>query len=36
MLKAVFHVAAKAGVWGKYEDFYNANVKGTENILISL
>lgn len=29
----VFHVAALAGVWGPYEDYYNANVKGTENIL---
>lgn len=29
----VFHVAAKAGIWGQYTDFYNANVIGTENIL---
>ncbi len=29
----VFHVAAKAGVWGKYEDYYRPNVMGTENIL---
>ncbi|MBC7473179.1 MAG: NAD-dependent epimerase/dehydratase family protein, partial [Candidatus Sericytochromatia bacterium] len=29
----VFHIAAKAGIWGKYDDFYNANVIGTENIL---
>ena len=29
----VFHVAAKAGIWGKAEDFYQANVTGTENIL---
>jgi 2-alkyl-3-oxoalkanoate reductase len=26
-------VAAKAGIWGKYEDFYRANVTGTANIL---
>lgn len=29
----VFHVAAKAGVWGNYDDFYRANVVGTENVL---
>lgn len=29
----VFHVAAKAGIWGAAEDFYRANVLGTENIL---
>lgn len=29
----VFHVAAKAGIWGSYDDFYKANVVGTENIL---
>lgn len=29
----VFHVAAKAGIWGDYSDFYNANVTGTENII---
>lgn len=29
----VFHVAAKAGVWGPYQDFYKANVVGTENVL---
>ncbi len=29
----VFHVAAKAGVWGKYDDYYQCNVVGTENIL---
>jgi len=29
----VFHVAAKAGIWGAAEDFYRANVTGTENIL---
>ncbi|MDN3658653.1 NAD-dependent epimerase/dehydratase family protein [Ferruginibacter paludis] len=31
--EAVFHVAAKTGIWGKYEDFYRANVTGTENVL---
>lgn len=29
----VFHVAAKPGVWGPYEDYYRANVIGTENVL---
>lgn len=29
----VFHVAAKAGFWGEYNDFYNSNVIGTENII---
>ncbi len=30
---AVFHVAAKAGSWGAYEDFYRTNVTGTENVI---
>jgi nucleoside-diphosphate-sugar epimerase len=29
----VFHVAAKAGIWGAYADFYRANVTGTENVI---
>ena len=29
----VFHTAAKAGVWGKYEDFFRANVTGTRNVI---
>lgn len=29
----VYHVAAKAGVWGRYDDFYSANVTGTQNVL---
>ena len=29
----VFHVAAKAGVWGPYADYYQANVLGTQNVL---
>ena len=29
----VFHVAAKAGVWGRYDDFYQPNVVGTKNII---
>ena len=29
----VFHVAAKAGIWGSYADYYQANVTGTANVL---
>jgi 2-alkyl-3-oxoalkanoate reductase len=29
----VFHVAARAGIWGRYADFYRANVTGTENVI---
>jgi nucleoside-diphosphate-sugar epimerase len=29
----VFHVAAKAGVWGRYADFFATNVTGTESVL---
>ena len=29
----IFHVAAKAGIWGDYEDYYQANVKGTEAVI---
>ncbi|WP_243371539.1 NAD-dependent epimerase/dehydratase family protein [Geotalea sp. SG265] len=29
----VFHVAAKAGIWGDYADYHRANVTGTENVL---
>jgi nucleoside-diphosphate-sugar epimerase len=29
----VFHVAAKAGAWGWYSDFYNTNVTGTQNVI---
>ncbi len=29
----VFHVAAKAGVWGRYADFFDTNVTGTENVI---
>ncbi|MCB0642398.1 MAG: NAD-dependent epimerase/dehydratase family protein, partial [Phaeodactylibacter sp.] len=30
---AVFHTAAKTGIWGRYRDFYEANVLGTEHVL---
>jgi len=29
----IFHVAAKAGVWGDYADYYQSNVTGTKNII---
>ncbi|MGE0490707.1 MAG: NAD-dependent epimerase/dehydratase family protein [Vulcanimicrobiota bacterium] len=29
----VFHVAAKAGIWGPYSEYHEANVLGTRNIL---
>jgi len=29
----VFHVAAKAGVWGRYHDFYQTNVAGTGHVI---
>ena len=31
--QAVFHVAALAGAWGPYEQYYNTNVIGTQNII---
>lgn len=30
---AVIHTAAKAGIWGKYEEYFQSNVQGTQNIL---
>jgi len=29
----VFHVAAKAGVWGAYQEYYRSNVGGTQNVV---
>jgi nucleoside-diphosphate-sugar epimerase len=29
----VFHVAAQAGVWGRYADFFSTNVTGTDNVI---
>ncbi len=29
----VFHVAAKAGVWGPFAEFYRANVLGTKHVI---
>ncbi len=30
---AIIHVAAKAGVWGRGKDFFQANVVGTRNVI---
>ena len=30
---AIFHVAALAGVWGKYETYYSINFEGTKNLV---
>lgn len=30
---AIFHVAALAGVWGKFDDYYGINYLGTKNLL---
>lgn len=35
-VEVVFHVAAKAGVWGRYEDYHRVNVTGTENVLSAM
>ncbi|MGB0416939.1 MAG: NAD-dependent epimerase/dehydratase family protein [Coraliomargarita sp.] len=32
-MDAVFHVAAKAGVWGSWDSYYQANVIGTGNVV---
>lgn len=29
----VFHVAAKAGIWGAWKDFFSINVTGTEQVI---
>ena len=30
---AVLHSAAKAGAWGSYQSYFDANVRGTENVV---
>ncbi len=32
-IDAVFHVASKVGIWGKYDDYFKTNVLGTQNII---
>lgn len=29
----VFHVAAKAGIWGDFRDYFDTNVRGTRNVI---
>ena len=29
----VFHLAAKVGIWGNYDDYESTNVKGTFNVI---
>src|SRR5207253_2452561 len=29
----VFHVAAKAGIWGPYEEYFRTNVLGAQNVI---
>lgn len=31
----LFHTAAKAGIWGKYKEFYNTNVEGTKSVIVA-
>ncbi|MGF1526337.1 MAG: NAD-dependent epimerase/dehydratase family protein [Candidatus Competibacterales bacterium] len=32
-VEVVFHVAARPGLWGRYRDFYEPNVVGTERVI---
>ncbi|WP_419655392.1 3-beta hydroxysteroid dehydrogenase/isomerase [Desulfosarcina variabilis str. Montpellier] len=32
-MDVVFHVAAKAGVWGNFDDYYQVNVTGTNHVI---
>lgn len=32
-METVFHVAAKVGVWGRYDEFFQANVTGTAAVI---
>lgn len=32
-MESVFHVAARVGVWGRYDEYYRANVLGTRALL---
>jgi 2-alkyl-3-oxoalkanoate reductase len=31
--EVVYHVAAKAGIWGPFADYYRSNVEGTRNVI---
>jgi nucleoside-diphosphate-sugar epimerase len=32
-IDAIFHVAGKVAMWGKWEDFYQTNTQGTKNLV---
>ena len=32
-VEVVFHVAAKAGYWGRWDEYYGINVHGTQNVI---
>lgn len=34
-IEAVFHVAGKVAMWGKWDDFYQTNTIGTKNLVLS-
>ncbi|MFY2763883.1 2-alkyl-3-oxoalkanoate reductase [Arenimonas sp. MALMAid1274] len=34
--QAIFHNAAKAGAWGSYDSYFQANVVGTRNVLAAM
>lgn len=34
-MDSVFHVAAKPGIWGSYDSFFQANVIGTQNVIVA-
>ncbi|MCD4722499.1 MAG: NAD-dependent epimerase/dehydratase family protein [Desulfobacula sp.] len=34
-IDAVFHVAAKPGIWGPFEEFFKVNVTGTKNVIFA-
>lgn len=34
--EAIFHNAAKAGAWGSYQSYFDANVTGTRNVLAAM
>jgi nucleoside-diphosphate-sugar epimerase len=33
-MDAVFHVAAKPGIWGPFKDFFQTNVMGTKHVIL--
>ncbi len=32
-MDTIFHVAAKPGIWGRYQGYYSVNVTGTQNVI---